>query len=93
MYDQADEHAVVSRGLHTLQHVRKGDSHIFLVSQPPLTDKNGPLLLSDLKKEVSLSKGLVCNFLGAVTGPIMADGMIELPESFGGSLQKAGLGK
>jgi len=88
LYDRADEHGVDSQRLHSLQHVKKGDGHIILVPQPSLIDQNDPLLWSSWKKWITFSNGLVYAFLGAVTGPIMAAGMIQLSESFGESLQK-----
>ncbi|EON61504.1 hypothetical protein W97_00719 [Coniosporium apollinis CBS 100218] len=88
LYDTGTEHGATSQHLHTLQHARKGDSHILLVPQPSLTNPNDPLCWPELKKWVTLANGVWYSFNGAVTGPIMAAGMIPLSEHFGQSLQK-----
>jgi len=75
LFDQETEEGAQSRHLHTLQHVKKGDSHILLVPQPSLTDPNDPLRWSPLKKWLTFANGLGYSFLGAVTGPIMAAGI------------------
>jgi hypothetical protein len=65
LYDQDGEQGAQSRYLHTLQHVRKGDSHILLVPQPSLTDPNDPLCWSAIKKALCFSNALAYAFLGA----------------------------
>lgn len=45
-------------GLHGLQHVRNGDSHILLVPQPSLTDPNDPLRWSTARKWATLLNGM-----------------------------------
>ena len=65
LYDQDGEHGARSRYLHTLQHVRKGDSHILLVPQPSLADPNDPLNWSATKKWLCFANGLTYAFLGA----------------------------
>ena len=74
LYDGSGEQGTFSRHLESLQHVKKGDSHILLVPQPSLTDLNDPLLWPLLKKWIAFSNALLYSFLGAVTGPIMAAG-------------------
>lgn len=72
LYDQEGEHGGISRRLHELQHVRKGDSHILLVPQPSLINPHDPLRWSAIRKWATLANGLTYAFLGVVTGPIMA---------------------
>ncbi|KAK5135334.1 hypothetical protein LTR08_005438 [Meristemomyces frigidus] len=72
----------------TLQHVKRGDSHILLVPQPSLTDPNDPLRWSSAKKWVTLLNGIWYSFNGAVTGPIMAAGMIPLTITFNTTLTR-----
>ncbi|KAH9210421.1 major facilitator superfamily domain-containing protein [Leptodontidium sp. 2 PMI_412] len=72
--------------LHTLQHAKTGDGHILLVPQPSLTDPNDPLRWSTPWKWTVLMNGVAYAFNGAVTGPMMAGGMIQLSEFFGKSL-------
>ncbi|KAK4541284.1 hypothetical protein LTR36_008200 [Oleoguttula mirabilis] len=74
--------------LSTLQHVKKGDSHILLVPQPSLTDPNDPLCWSNAKKWITLLNGIWYSFNGAITGPIMAAGMIGLTVTFDTTLQR-----
>lgn len=74
LYDLHGDSSIAGEYVHSLQHVKKGDSHILLVPQPSLTDPNDPLLWSRLKKSIVFSNGLAYSFLGAVTGPIMAAG-------------------
>ncbi|KAG4412730.1 hypothetical protein IFR04_014127 [Cadophora malorum] len=74
------------RYLHTLQHAKTGDGHILLVPQPSLTDPNDPLRWSTPWKWTVLMNGVAYAFNGAVTGPMMAGGMIQLSEFFGKSL-------
>ena len=88
LYDQESEHGGISRRLHQLQHVRKGDSHILLVPQPSLTDPNDPLRWSAIRKWATFANGLTYAFLGAVTGPIMAAWMVQGSMFFHITLQK-----
>jgi hypothetical protein len=74
LYDAEGDNGIHSKRLHSLQHAKKGDSHILLVPQPSLTDPNDPLLWPTLKKWITFSNALFYSFLGAVTGPIMAAG-------------------
>lgn len=71
-----------------LQHVHHGDSHVLLVPQPSLTDPNDPLRWPSWKKWLTFSNALAYSFLGGVTGPIMAGGMLELSAAFQESLQR-----
>lgn len=74
LYDSDGAHGALSRHLHTLQHVKKGDSHILMVPQPSLADPNDPLLWPEWKKWTTLVNGMWYSFNGGVTGPIMAAG-------------------
>jgi len=65
-----------SSQLSNLQHVAHGDGHILLVPQPSLTDPNDPLRWPLWKKWAVLMNGVWYSFNGAVTGPIMAAGML-----------------
>lgn len=75
LYDARNRHG-------ELQHVRHGDGHVLLVPQPSLTDPNDPLRWPPWKKWVTFSNALAYSFLGGVTGPIMAGGILELSASF-----------
>ncbi|KAJ9610535.1 hypothetical protein H2200_005312 [Cladophialophora chaetospira] len=88
LYDAGVGKGAQHRRLEGLQHVKKGDSHILLVPQPSLTDPNDPLLWSTRKKWIAFSNALLYSFLGAVTGPIMAAGMVQLSEAFHVPFQK-----
>lgn len=88
LYDQEDAHGGVSRRLHQLQHVRKGDGHILLVPQPSLNDPDDPLRWSGVRKWATFANGLTYAFLGAVTGPIMAAWMVQGSMFFNITLQK-----
>ncbi|RHZ55177.1 uncharacterized protein CDV56_107993, partial [Aspergillus thermomutatus] len=70
------------RNLDSYQHVIKGDSRILLVPQPSLTDPNDPLRWPLWKKWLTFANGLFYAFNGAVTGPMMAGGMLQLSEFF-----------
>ncbi|KAG9234662.1 major facilitator superfamily domain-containing protein [Amylocarpus encephaloides] len=74
------------RRLNKLQHAKTGDGHIILVPQPSTENLNDPLLWSQFKKWSVLTNGVAYAFNGAVTGPMMAGGMIQLAEEFGVSL-------
>ena len=72
-----------------LQYIRDSDgNHVLLVPQPSLTDPNDPLRWSAVKKWLTFLNGVTYAFMGSVTGPIMAAGMIELSTRFNKSLQK-----
>ena len=74
---------------HDLQFVQDRDgNHIILVPQPSITDPNDPLRWPKLKKWATFLNGAAYAFMGSVTGPIMAAGMIPLTHAFGVSLQK-----
>lgn len=81
LYDACNRHK-------ELQHVRHGDSHVLLVPQPSLRDPNDPLCWPLWKKWVAFSNALGYAFLGGVTGPIMAGGMLELSATFNQPIQK-----
>ncbi|KAL3454187.1 major facilitator superfamily domain-containing protein [Aspergillus insuetus] len=66
----------------TYQHVTHGDARILLVPQPSLTNSNDPLRWPKWKKWVVFGNGLLYAFMGAVTGPMMAGGMLQLSEFF-----------
>jgi hypothetical protein len=74
--------------LRSLQHVKKGDSHILLVPQPSLTDPNDPLRWPTWKKYATLANAMLYSFLGGVTGPIVAAMMGTLSIRFNTSFQK-----
>jgi hypothetical protein len=81
-----DSPGATERKLHLLQHAKTGDGHILLVPQPSLTDPNDPLKWSMAKKWVVLMNGVAYAFNGAVTGPMMAGGMLQLTAFFHVSL-------
>jgi hypothetical protein len=81
-----DSPGATERKLHLLQHAKTGDGHILLVPQPSLTDPNDPLKWSMAKKWVVLMNGVAYAFNGAVTGPMMAGGMLQLTALFHVSL-------
>jgi hypothetical protein len=65
-----------SEYIHRFQHVLHGDSHILLVPQPSILDSSDPLRWPRWKKWMVLLNALWYSFNGAVTGPIMAAGML-----------------
>lgn len=67
-------------------HDKKGN-HVVLVPQPSIADPNDPLRWSNTKKWVVFLNGTFYAFMGSVTGPILAAGMIPLTQQFGVSLQ------
>ncbi|KAJ4390946.1 hypothetical protein N0V93_004545 [Gnomoniopsis smithogilvyi] len=81
LYDTSNTHG-------ELQHVRYGDGHVLLVPQPSLQDPNDPLRWPSWKKWLTFSNALGYSFLGGVTGPIMAGGMLELSATFNQPIQK-----
>ncbi|OCL04279.1 MFS general substrate transporter [Glonium stellatum] len=88
LFDDSTSKDEVSRYIHGLQHVKHGDSRIILVPQPSLTNPNDPLRWPSSKKWMTLLNGMWYAFDGAVTGPIMAAGMVQLSEAFGQPFQK-----
>lgn len=74
LYDSSGKYA-------ELQHVRHGDHHT-LVPQPSLTDPNDPLRWPSWKKWATFLNGLAYSFLGGVTGPLMAAGILGLATTF-----------
>ncbi|KAM0321499.1 hypothetical protein ACHAPQ_009395, partial [Fusarium lateritium] len=85
LYD-IDNHGVSTNHL---QYVKdKQGNHVILVPQPSTTDPNDPLRWSKAKKWIVFLNGVFYAFMGSVTGPIMAAGMIPLTQQFGVSLQK-----
>jgi hypothetical protein len=72
----------------SLQFIQHGDIHILLVPQPSLVDLNDPLRWSKLKKWGTFLNGVAYAFMGSVTGPIVAAGMIPLTQKYGESLQR-----
>ncbi|RDW68278.1 hypothetical protein BP5796_08935 [Coleophoma crateriformis] len=81
-----DGHGSTENRLRTLQHAKIGDGHILLVPQPSLTDPNDPLKWSTGKKWMVLMNGVYYAFNGAITGPMMAGGMLQLVAFFDVSL-------
>lgn len=71
-----------------LQFIQRGENQILLVPQPSLTDPNDPLRWSLAKKWGTFLNGIGYAFMGSVTGPIMAAGMIPLSLTFNTTLQK-----
>ncbi|KAH6716168.1 major facilitator superfamily domain-containing protein [Leptodontidium sp. MPI-SDFR-AT-0119] len=61
-------------------------THFNTQKLPSLTDPNDPLCWSTPWKWTVLMNGVAYAFNGAVTGPMMAGGMIQLSEFFGKSL-------
>lgn len=76
LYDDISRHGDLSNRLHQLKHRTKGDSRIVLVPQPSINDPNDPLRWSTTKKSLAFFIGCWYAFMGAITGPIMAAGMI-----------------
>lgn len=65
-----------------LQHRNHGDGHVLLVPQPSLRDPTDPLRWPSWKKWMTFSNALAYSFLGGVTGPIMAGGILNLAAAF-----------
>ncbi|CAK7221316.1 hypothetical protein SBRCBS47491_004486 [Sporothrix bragantina] len=84
LFDSAAQHDNAAG----LQFIQKDGANIFLVPQPSLTDPNDPLSWSPAKKWAAYLNGVFYAFMGSVTGPIMAAGMIVLSETFNTTLQK-----
>lgn len=74
---------------HNLQCVQdRHGNRVVLVPQPSYNDPNDPLRWPKLKKWATFLNGIGYAFMGSVTGPIMAAGMIPLTITFGESLQR-----
>ncbi|KAL4891193.1 MFS general substrate transporter [Aspergillus ambiguus] len=71
-----------------LQHVERNGQRILLVPQPSRTDPNDPLSWSILKKGIVFANACLYSFLGGITGPIIASGVIQLTEEYNASFQK-----
>ncbi|KAJ5183081.1 hypothetical protein N7492_000697 [Penicillium capsulatum] len=78
----------ISTQLHQLKHRARGDTRMLLVPQPSTSDPNDPLRWSSTKKSLVFFNGCWFAFMGAITGPIMAAGMIQLSKQFGMTLQQ-----
>ncbi|KAJ5774896.1 Major facilitator superfamily domain general substrate transporter [Penicillium paradoxum] len=87
LFDGSDNGSISER-LHQLKHRKTGDGRMLLVPQPSLNDPNDPLNWSTTKKYVVFVNGCWFAFMGAITGPIMAAGMMQLTATFGKSLQE-----
>lgn len=59
-----------------LQHIEKKGHRILLIPQPSRTDPNDPLAWSRLKKAVVFANACLYSFLGGVSGPIIAAGVL-----------------
>ncbi|OKL60813.1 hypothetical protein UA08_03913 [Talaromyces atroroseus] len=68
---------------HNYKHVDYGQKRILLVPQPSLENPDDPLVWPRWKKWLTFANGLAYAFLGSVTGPMMAGGMIQLASFFG----------
>ncbi|KAL5000871.1 major facilitator superfamily domain-containing protein [Aspergillus recurvatus] len=80
LIDQSSEGA--GPDLSAYQHVKHGDGRILLVPQPSLADPNDPLRWPLWKKWLTFGNALVFAFNGAMTGPMMAGGMLQLSAFF-----------
>ncbi|KIW99597.1 uncharacterized protein Z518_11010 [Rhinocladiella mackenziei CBS 650.93] len=88
LFDDLSKHGAISDQLHQLKHVKKGDSRVLLVPQPSATNPNDPLSWHDTKKSLTFFNACWYSFMGSITGPIMAAGMIQLSTFFGKTLQE-----
>ncbi|KAL3455060.1 major facilitator superfamily domain-containing protein [Aspergillus heterothallicus] len=82
LIDQGNGNDKTASGFGAYQHVTRGDARILLVPQPSLTDPNDPLRWPKWKKWLVFGNGLLYAFNGAVTGPMMAGGMLQLSAFF-----------
>ncbi|KAL2838109.1 major facilitator superfamily domain-containing protein [Aspergillus pseudoustus] len=82
LVDQGSENNKTTPDFSAYQHVTRGDARILLVPQPSLADPNDPLRWSKWKKWLVFANGLLYAFNGAVTGPMMAGGMLQLSAFF-----------
>ncbi|KAL3470313.1 major facilitator superfamily domain-containing protein [Aspergillus californicus] len=64
------------------QHIAQGETRILLVPQPSVTDINDPLRWPRWKKHLAFGNALLYAFNGAMTGPMMAGGMLQLAAFF-----------
>ncbi|CAG7943208.1 unnamed protein product [Penicillium nalgiovense] len=87
LFDGSDNGSMSAR-LHQLKHRETGDGRMLLVPQPSITDPNDPLSWSTTKKSLTFFNGCWFAFMGAITGPIMAAGMMQLSTTFGKTLQE-----
>ncbi|OBT60757.1 hypothetical protein VE03_10868 [Pseudogymnoascus sp. 23342-1-I1] len=81
-----DAPRATERRLRNLQHETVSYGRILLVPQPSLTNPNDPLRWSSFKKWTVLLNGVAYAFNGAVTGPMMAGGMLQLAAFYDVSL-------
>ncbi|KKY16545.1 putative cycloheximide resistance [Phaeomoniella chlamydospora] len=88
LFDELKSHNTTAEHIHGLQHKTSGDSRILLVPQPSLTDPNDPLRWTTAKKWLVLWNACWYAFLGSITGPIMAAGMLPLATQFDTTLQR-----
>lgn len=82
----SDEPGAPAHHLQTVQ--AHGGNRIILVPQPSIADPNDPLRWSKTKKWLVFLNGLANAFMGSVTGPIIAAGMIPLADKFRVPLSK-----
>ncbi|CAI7596690.1 unnamed protein product [Penicillium palitans] len=87
LFDGSDNGSISGR-LHQMKHRESGDGRMLLVPQPSMNDPNDPLNWSSAKKSLTFFNGCWFAFMGAITGPIMAAGMMQLSVTFGKSLQE-----
>ncbi|KAL5046451.1 hypothetical protein BDW71DRAFT_214688 [Aspergillus fruticulosus] len=80
LIDQSSENS--GRNLSAYQHVKHGDGRILLVPQPSQADRNDPLRWPLWKKWLAFGNALFFAFNGAMTGPMMAGGMLQLSAFF-----------
>ncbi|KAJ5807428.1 MFS general substrate transporter [Penicillium robsamsonii] len=74
-----------------LQHIERNGQRILLTPQPSQSDPNDPLSWSPLKKGIVFANACVYSFLGGVSGPIIAAGVLQLTEQFDASFQKVNI--
>lgn len=86
LFDSVAHHHKEATGLQFLR--RKDGVNIILVPQPSPTDPNDPLSWAPWKKWATYLNGVAYAFMGSVTGPIMAAGMMLLASTFDTTLQK-----
>ncbi|KAL4985738.1 major facilitator superfamily domain-containing protein [Aspergillus falconensis] len=84
LIDQSSENS--GRNLSAYQHVKHGDGRILLVPQPSHADRNDPLRWPLWKKWLAFGNALFFAFNGAMTGPMMAGGMLQLSAFFNSPL-------
>ncbi|KAJ5783018.1 MFS general substrate transporter [Penicillium paradoxum] len=74
-----------------LQHIERKGRRILLVPQPSRTDPNDPLSWSRMKKGIIFANACLYSFLGGVTGPIIAAGVLQLTQQYNASFQKVNI--